>query len=151
MDHILANTFLQVEISSSIIKTEISDHFPIFATMEITKIENNIPPKIIRTHKVSESSFDSLRSLLKIIDWDLVKQSNSTNYPHKIFLDLFIKTYDQTLGIKIKANSFLCSWRTKRIKNPLKQNKNYMKNFCRKEHIKMKEVTKTINIYLKRF
>ena len=119
--------------------------------MEITKIENNIPPKIIRTHKVSESSFDSLRSLLKIIDWDLVKQSNSTNYPHKIFLDLFIKTYDQTLGIKIKANSFLCSSRSIRIKNPLKQNKNYMKNFRRKEHIRMKKVTKTINIYLKRF
>ena len=40
IDHIMTNTFLQAEISSGIIKTEISDHFPIFATMKIIITEN---------------------------------------------------------------------------------------------------------------
>lgn len=39
-DHLMSNTFLQAEISNGIIKTEISDYFPIFATMKITITEN---------------------------------------------------------------------------------------------------------------
>ena len=39
MDRIMNNTFLQAEVSISIIKTEISDHFPIFATKKLLKLE----------------------------------------------------------------------------------------------------------------
>ena len=73
MDYKMTNTFLQAEVSSNIIKTEISDYFPIFATMKITKIQNILSPRTIRKHKINENSIDSIISLLKIIDWDLVK------------------------------------------------------------------------------
>lgn len=74
MDYKMTNTFLQAEVSSNIIKTKISDYFPIFTTMKINKIKNILFPRTIRKHKINESSIDNIRSLLKIIDWDLVKQ-----------------------------------------------------------------------------
>ena len=74
MDYKMTNTFLQAEVSSNIIKTKISDYFPIFTTMKINKIKNILSPRTIRKHKINESSIDNIRSLLKIIDWDLVKQ-----------------------------------------------------------------------------
>ena len=73
MDYKMTNTFPQAEVSSNIIKTEISDYFPIFATMKITKIKNILSPRTIRKHKINENSIGSIISLLKIIDWDLVK------------------------------------------------------------------------------
>ena len=37
IDSIMTNTFLQAEVSSDIIKTEITDHSPIFTNMNINK------------------------------------------------------------------------------------------------------------------
>lgn len=74
MDYKMTNTFLQAEVSSNIIKTKISDYFPIFTTIKINKIRNILSPRTIRKHKINESGIDNIRSLLKIIDWDLVKQ-----------------------------------------------------------------------------
>ena len=74
MDYKMTNTFLQAEVSSNIIKTKISDYFPIFTTIKINKIKNILSPRTIRKHKINESGIDNIRSLLKIIDWDLVKQ-----------------------------------------------------------------------------
>ena len=68
----MSNTFLQAEVSNGIIKTGISDHFPIFANMKITKMENIILTRIIRKIKINESNIDSFRSLLKRIDCHLI-------------------------------------------------------------------------------
>ena len=65
----------------------------------------------------------------------------------------FTKLCDQTfpeIEIKMKTKSLLSPWSIKRIKNHPKENKNYMKIFSRKEDAKMRKITKTINIYLKK-
>ena len=50
----------------------------------------------------------------------------------------------------MKTKSLLSPWSIKRIKNKPKENKNDMKIFSREEHAKMRKITKTINIYLKK-
>ena len=63
--------------------------------MDGPKSENNISTRFIRKCNINESSIDSFRSLLKRIDWDLVKQNFSANDAYNIFLDLFTKATDQ--------------------------------------------------------
>ena len=76
--------------------------------MDGPKSENNISTRFIRKCNINESSIDSFRSLLKRIDWDLVKQNYSANDAHNIFLDLFTKATDQAfpeIEIKIKKTN----------------------------------------------
>ena len=61
--------------------------------------------------------------------------------------------YDQVfpeIEIKMKTEKKALSHRiAKGIESPIKEYKNYMENFWRKGHIKMKKITKAVNIYLK--
>ena len=63
--------------------------------------------RIIRQRKINASSIDRIKSLPKRIDWDLVKQNNSTNDAYNIFADLFPVVYDQVFSeteIKMKTD-----------------------------------------------
>ena len=63
--------------------------------------------RIIRQRKINASSIDRIKSLPKRIDWDLVKQNNSTNDAYNIFVDLFPVAYDQVFSeteIKMKTD-----------------------------------------------
>lgn len=63
--------------------------------------------RIIRQRKINASSIDRIKSLPKRIDWDLVKQNNSTNDAYNIFVDLFPVVYDQVFSeteIKMKTD-----------------------------------------------
>ena len=63
--------------------------------------------RIIRQRKINASSIDRIKSLPKRIDWDLVKQNNSTNDSYNIFVDLFPVVYDQVFSeteIKMKTD-----------------------------------------------
>lgn len=51
--------------------------------------------RIIRKRQINKKSNDIFKSLVKRIDWDLVKQNNSANDSYNIFLGLFTKTCDQ--------------------------------------------------------
>ena len=89
--------------------------------------------RIIRQRKINASSIDRIKSLPKRIDWDLVKQKNSTNDAYNIFVDLFTVVYDQVfpeIEIKMKTEKKTLSHRiAKGIESPIKEYKNYMENF----------------------
>ena len=62
--------------------------------------------RIIRQRKINANIIDRIKSLPKRIDWDLVKQNNSTNDAYNIFVDLFTVVYDQVFPeteIKMKT------------------------------------------------
>ena len=54
-----------------------------------------ISTRIIRKRQVKKKSNDIFKSLVKRVDWDLVKENNSANYSYNIFLGLFTKACDQ--------------------------------------------------------
>ena len=54
-----------------------------------------ISTRIIRKRQVNKKSNDIFKSLVKRVDWDLVKQNNSANDSYNIFLGLFTKACDQ--------------------------------------------------------
>ena len=89
--------------------------------------------RIIRQRKINANSIDRIKSLPKRIDWDLVKQNNSTNDAYNIFVDLFTVVYDQVfpeIEIKMKTEKKPLSHRiAKGIESPIKEYKNYMENF----------------------
>ncbi|XP_057289791.1 uncharacterized protein LOC130612454 [Hydractinia symbiolongicarpus] len=90
IDHIITNDFTNTTIKTGIIKTDISDHFPIFITY-----------------------FDNL---LYCVDWSLVLENNNADKAYEIFLQTFQQQYDQAFPEQttfVKTKTLLNPWLTK--------------------------------------
>ncbi|XP_057314221.1 uncharacterized protein LOC130655476 [Hydractinia symbiolongicarpus] len=84
IDHIITNSFCDKELHSGIIKTDISDHFPIFIT--------------------SNTNFDkqSNHYLLAKVKWDDVVKGEDANDAYDSFLKIFLEAYDAAFPEEIK-------------------------------------------------
>ena len=80
----LTNTIIDSEVQNGIIKTNISDHFTLFALMKTSLVQSSI----------NEDSIKYFKSILNSIDWNLITQTSTPDSSFNIFLDKFIKLYD---------------------------------------------------------
>ena len=78
VDNILANTIMDQELQNGIIKPNISDHFPIFATLN-SKIHNHCPKANISTRTINEVSVENFKNILSLTDWNDVLGKTITN------------------------------------------------------------------------
>ncbi|XP_065681444.1 uncharacterized protein LOC136095124 [Hydra vulgaris] len=74
--NIITNNFYNNYISTGIIKTDLSDHFPTFLITNNTTINNNSSKFIIYRRQINKYSLQKFQHLLKYnVDWDLIMQS----------------------------------------------------------------------------
>ncbi|XP_065650275.1 uncharacterized protein LOC136078429 [Hydra vulgaris] len=117
LDNIFTNNIHNCLLESGIIKTDITDHFPIFLiTNNIT--DNHFALKsTIQMRQINENSLLHFRNLLsEKIDWDLILQSKEANRAYDLFLAQFCKYYDLAFPLKkivINSKSLLSPWMTK--------------------------------------
>ena len=62
-DHVLTNTILDSEVQSGIIKTDIRDHFAVFALMKTSLIQPNIKKTFIK-QDINENGTEYFKSIL---------------------------------------------------------------------------------------
>ena len=79
----LTNTIIDSEVQSGIIKTDISDHFAVFALTRTSLVQPYIKKTFIK-RDVNENS----------INWNLITQTSTPDSSYNIFLAKFIKFYD---------------------------------------------------------
>ena len=94
IDHILANIIIDSHIQSGIIKTDMSDHFSVFSLIKTNLKHTNIKKTIIIID-INEESMKYFKTIFNSTDWDLLTQNSSTNDFYNIFLERFIKIYDE--------------------------------------------------------
>ena len=72
----LTNTIIDSEVQSSIIKTDISDHFAVFALMRTSLVQTNLKKTFIK-RDINEDSIKYFKSILSSVEWDLITQATT--------------------------------------------------------------------------
>ena len=118
IDHVLTNTIADSPLHSGILKTDISDHFPVFFLLKTNSEQSNIKNIIIK-RDINEASIEHFISLFDSIDWHLLTQTLLPNNSYNIFLEKFVRIYDQAFPewkIKIKPKSLVSPWITQDLR-----------------------------------
>ena len=71
------------------------------------------------------------KTIFNNTDWDLLIQTSSTNYSYNIFLERFIKIYDQAFPerkIEIKQKNLSSSWISKGLRKSSKRKQRLYEN-----------------------
>ena len=80
IDHILTNAFLNKQIETGIIKTEISDHFPIFLiTDPITSSEIKNKRTLLYKRTINTATKENLKNIFARKTWDYIKEIDNPN------------------------------------------------------------------------
>ena len=100
IDHILTNAILTRKIHSSILQTDISDHFPIFTFIKEEVTENETGKTTIFKRDISETTKETFKNILKNYNWDTVKNESNPNNAYDKFIEIFSKAYDIAFPVK---------------------------------------------------
>ena len=122
IDHVLTNTIIDSEVQSGIIKTDISDHFAVFALMRTSLVQPNIKETFIK-RDINENSIKYFKSILNSVDWNLITQTSTPDSSYNIFLEKFIKLYDTAFPerkVEIKQRNLTSLWITRGLKKSSK-------------------------------
>ena len=111
-----------------------SDHFAIFSLLKTNLELTNIKKTIIK-RDINQGSMRYFKTIFNSTDWDLLTQTSSTNDSYNIFLERFIKIYDQAFPerkIKIKQKNLSSLWISKGLKKSSKRKQRLYETFFKK-------------------
>ena len=94
IEHIITNSVIgHNDFKSAIIKTNLSDHFPI--VFAIKSNETTQRPVLKSNYKRSycEKNIDKIKNILHNRNWDDIKKIEDTSKAYKYFLNMFIDIY----------------------------------------------------------
>ena len=124
IDHIITNSATgHNDFKSAIIKTDLSDHFPIVFAIKTNETMQR--PVVKSTYKrcYCEKNIDKFKNTLHNRNWDLIKICNKIC---KYFLNIFSDIYDNSFPrseVKVKFKSDQSPWITKGIAKSSKKKK----------------------------
>ena len=84
-----------------------------------TDLETKSNNEYFLKRDISESNVNNFKELMNTVDWNLITQTLNPNDSYCIFIEKFIKNYDQAFPlqkIKIKGKSLVSPWITKGIR-----------------------------------
>ena len=100
IDNIFVNNAF-CDISSGIIVSDLSDHFPIYASISGFVIGNKSRQTVNPSIRVmSESNLNRLRERLGSVDWSSVYNQRNIDSSFDIFLDILTTNYNSTIPLQ---------------------------------------------------
>ena len=135
IDNILTNNFHCSKIQSGVIKTDISDHFPIFMTEHIQVSESNEQPKTIFQRNINEKSISEFRNLLQNnTDWEIIKKCEDANSAYNLFIRFFSTHYNKEfpkIQKQIKSKTLQSTWMTQGLLKSSKRKQRLYERFLK--------------------
>ena len=130
IDNILTNAFLNKQIETGIIITEISDHFPIFLiTDPITSSEIENKRTLLCKRTINTATKENFKEILARKTWDYIKEIGNPDEAYCKFLYDFFSVYEEAFPefeIRIKQKSLISLWITKGIMKSFKQKQKFL-------------------------
>ena len=83
IDHILTNDFLDTASSTGIVKSDISDHFPIFLITSAQYLDNIQNKTTIRKREINEKSRQYFMEILNEVNWKHLYSLTDTNLAYE--------------------------------------------------------------------
>ena len=137
IDNIFTNKFNNVKIHSGIIKTDISDHFPIFILLNDsnTEIEGEKHTTIFK-REFNNTSIIEFRNLLLQVDWQLLEECKDADSAYDLFLRFFQDQYQKAFAKiekKIKNKTLQHLWMTKELLKASKKKQRLYTKYLKKK------------------
>ena len=135
IDHLLTNTFIDKSYLTGIVKTDISDHFPVFLITE-SELNKTSENEFVFKRKISDVKLREFKEALAYIDWNSVLNYNDPNSAYNEFLKIVMKHYDTFFPIKriqIKTKNFSSPWITRGIVKSSKRKQKLYEKFLKRK------------------
>ena len=84
-DNIITNSVIKAEFKTGIIKTDVSDPFPIFLIFKYVVDSTEAREEFIYNRNYSGNSIGTFKQKLREVNWNEVKQSNNANESYAKF------------------------------------------------------------------
>ena len=139
IDHIITNCLQLNTINTGIIQTDISDHFPIFCTVDNLLVGE--PDQIKTNHTFFKRNFDEPNMtyfkhlLTNETDWSLIYQPQTVNSAYEIFSRYFSYAYNKAfpnIEIQLNNKTLKSPWITKGLLKSSKTKQRLYQNFLKK-------------------
>ena len=122
IDHILTNDFLETASSMGIIKSDISDHFPIFLITSAQYLNNIQNKTTIRKQEINEKSRQYFTEILNEVNWKHLYSLIDTNLAYEYFVRTFSGLYNHAFPeISLKLKNVSNPWMTKGLQKSSKK------------------------------
>lgn len=144
IDHIITNDFINTDLQTGIIHTDVSDHFPVFVISSNCFVDCNSTTVTFK-RKITREAIQNFKCKLLDIDWSLLYQFQETNDAYCYFLKIFKDLYDSSFPIQktqTKLKTLNSPWMSTSIlvssKRKQKLYEKYLKKKTHKNEIKYK-------------
>ncbi|XP_065675902.1 uncharacterized protein LOC136092111 [Hydra vulgaris] len=139
MKSAIASAVLRTKIQSGIIKTDLTDHFPVFLIIISATLENKIKTKTVYIRKINNESIATFRDLLHEVNWELLTDCNDVNDGYNFFIRMFTRQYEKAFP-KIKkivnSKNLLSPWMTRGLIKSSKRKQKLYQKFLKKKNYK---------------
>ena len=118
-NHIFINTVTTTKFKTRIIKSDISDHFPIFSVADYNIYIKETKKNFIFRRDLSDISVEKFKYNQRNVIWDSITNSSDTNKAYDNFIEIFSSLYDECFPkkkIKLKPCKYNNPQITKGIK-----------------------------------
>ena len=85
---------------TGILKTDISDHFPIFTIFVKHRLDSNDKKATIRKRIINADSIQEFRDILSEVDWENLYSISNPYDAYEYFLKVFSGIYDLAFPLK---------------------------------------------------
>ena len=116
IDNIITNSFTEQKNLTGILKTDISDHFPIFTISMKHGLDSNNKKVTIKKRIINADSIQEFRDILSEVDWGNLYSISNPNDAYEYFLKVFSGIYDLAFPpktITVKGKTLQNPWLTK--------------------------------------
>ena len=100
IDYIITNSFTDQENLTGILKTDISDHFPIFNISMKHGLDSNDKKVTIKKRIINADSIQEFRDILSEVNWGNLYSISNPNDAYEYFLKVFSGIYDLAFPLK---------------------------------------------------
>ena len=95
IDHIITKSVINAEFKTGIIKTDISNHFPIFFIFKCVVDSTEVREEFIYKRNYSGNSVETIKQKLHEVNWNELKQSNNANKSYAKFSQIWTSLYEE--------------------------------------------------------
>ena len=133
IDHILTNAFINVNYVTGIVKTDISDHFPVFVITE-TDVSKTQKSNFTFKRNINDLNLREFNEKLLSVDWTSVFQNTDPNTAYDDLKKKILLHYETCFPkkkVQIKLKNILSPWITRGIIKSSKRKQKLYEKFLK--------------------
>ena len=137
IDHIITNSVRNAEFKTHIVKTDISDHFPIFLIFKCVAENTEARAEFIYKPNYSSNSTETFKQKQRKVNWNEVKQSNNAKKSYAKFSEISTSLYEECFAkfkIKLNQRKNPSPWITEDIKRSSERKQKLYEKFLKKRN-----------------